>query len=920
MSEAIRDAVKAPEKKKGNQFSQVQKCNFYQPDRSPVEKILYLQRTIGNQSIQRLMKSEALQAKLTISAPGDRYEREADRVAEQVMRMPEPAVQLEASCPFAKGSSCKEKEEILQTKEMGGKTTQNSPAVESRINSLRGGGQPLPESVSAFFEPRFGHDFSQVRVHTDVKAAESTRAVNALAYTVGNDIVFAHGQYAPKAAKSKRLLAHELTHVVQQTDSFQEALPSVKNKIPQSGLGRSAGIARWRIMRVATDPVVPVRAQITLGAGVGRSRPNRSDDVRSIQDRLLELRYLSAIDHTTEYPATTGTTPVPETSLAATIVAIKLFQTNVMGIAAPDGRVDAGGNTLKNLNRAIPRPTAAELTAVTTARTGIAETVTRGVTITSATGNVPPVTVTAGTANINADVVAVQTRLVQLGHLAAGHGEAPASGVANVPVASLPLTIAAIRQFQTREVNYWLGRGVIAGTVTAGTVSPGDATLQLLNNITNYREVFPTGEDIRFRDFPRSPYTEHTGGTSFTGTASPSALSAADYATIGLTPDQTAALQYVSSHEGNFDALNTYDRARVSFGFIQFAGGRGLPPFMALLKSRNPTAFASMFQTYGVDVEFNVVGGRIMNPTIVVLDPTAGTVLRGTAAEAAIRDSARLSAIFIRAGRSADVQRAQVEAATRDYILPALCSSASYTADIIEVLDAPGGTITATHVGEAARTFRATPAYTTLVTAGRVVERTSVTSATLQTLLSSQQGLATLMDRSIQEGLGGGTARLAGAMLWVADNRGLTNITGVAALEAAVLQQVVNDFTADIDIAAMLGRTVTALRTLKIAAAAATVAVVIARMEANTARTEVDNAVMALPRKSFGASRTRLETNIPTERTQLNFAPPPATIAALRTLINGIITRLNGLTPNSTNATAMRARIRNILTSGLTPP
>jgi hypothetical protein len=769
---------------------------------------------------------------------------------------------------------------------------------------------------------RFGHDFSGARVHTDAKAAESARAINAEAYTVGSDIVFAQGQYTPKTAKGQRLLAHELTHVVQQTDSVQEAPSSAKNKISQSGLWRSAGITRRRIMRAATDPVVPVRPQITLGAGVGKSRPNRSDDVRAIQDRLLELRYLSAADHTTEYPATTGTTPVPETSLAATIAAIRLFQTEVMGIAAPDGRVDAGGNTLRNLNRAIPRPTVAELTAVTTARTGIAETVARGVATTGAIGNVPPATVTAGTANINADVVAVQTRLVQLGHLAAGHGEAPAAGVANVPVASLPLTIVAIRQFQTREVNYWLRRGVIAGTVTAGRVSPGDATLQLLNNITNYREVFPTGEDIRFRDFPRSPFTVHMGGTSFTGTASPSALPAADYTAIGLTPDQTAALQYVSSHEGNFDALNTYDRARVSFGFVQFAGARGLPPFMALLKSRNPTAFASMFQTYGIDVEFNVVGGNILNPTIVVLNPTAGTVLRGTAGETAIRDSARLSAIFIRAGRNPDVQRVQVEAATRDYILPPLGSSASYAADIIEVLDAPGGTITATHVGKAARTFRATPAYPTLVTAGRVVERTSATNATLQTLLSSQQGLATLMDRVIQEGLGGGTARLAGAMRWVADNLGLTNITGVAAHEAAVLQQVVDDFTADIDIATMLGRAVTALQTLRTAAAAAaaTVAAVIARTEANAARTEVDNAVAALPRKSFGASRTRLETNLPTERTRLNFTPPSATIAALMILINGIISRLNGLTPISINATAMRARVQGILASTLTAP
>lgn len=65
-------------------------------------------------------------------------------------------------------------------------------------------------------EPRFGHDFSQVRVHTDAKAAESARAVNALAYTIGQDVFFGLGEYMPSEITGQRLLAHELTHVLQQ--------------------------------------------------------------------------------------------------------------------------------------------------------------------------------------------------------------------------------------------------------------------------------------------------------------------------------------------------------------------------------------------------------------------------------------------------------------------------------------------------------------------------------------------------------------------------------------------------------------------------------------------------------------------------------------------------------------------------------
>ncbi len=84
---------------------------------------------------------------------------------------------------------------------------------------LRSPGKPLDQDTRAFFEPRFGHDFSHVRVHHDTQAAESARAVDALAYTVGRNIVFAPGQYTPETSDGKRLLSHELTHVVQQGQS-----------------------------------------------------------------------------------------------------------------------------------------------------------------------------------------------------------------------------------------------------------------------------------------------------------------------------------------------------------------------------------------------------------------------------------------------------------------------------------------------------------------------------------------------------------------------------------------------------------------------------------------------------------------------------------------------------------------------------
>lgn len=159
-----------------------------------------------------------LQTKLEVSAPGDTYELEAERVSERVMRMPEPRLQRECAC----GGSCdecgkkKDSRRRLQAKSAAscGHGAQEAPPQVDEV--LRSPGQPLDASTREFMESRFGHDFSTVRIHADARAAESAREVNALAYTVGRDVVFGGSQYAPHAQAGRKLLAHELTHVLQQ--------------------------------------------------------------------------------------------------------------------------------------------------------------------------------------------------------------------------------------------------------------------------------------------------------------------------------------------------------------------------------------------------------------------------------------------------------------------------------------------------------------------------------------------------------------------------------------------------------------------------------------------------------------------------------------------------------------------------------
>lgn len=110
----------------------------------------------------------------------------------------------------------------LQSKTTNQIEPSTAPPIVHEV--LRSSGQPLDSATRAFMEPRFGHDFGQVRVHTDARAANSARAVNALAYTVGRNVVFRAEQYAPGTSKGRQLLAHELAHVVQQSASVPSPL------------------------------------------------------------------------------------------------------------------------------------------------------------------------------------------------------------------------------------------------------------------------------------------------------------------------------------------------------------------------------------------------------------------------------------------------------------------------------------------------------------------------------------------------------------------------------------------------------------------------------------------------------------------------------------------------------------------------
>lgn len=187
-----------------------------------------LQRSYGNAYVQRLLKSRAVQAKLTVNPPGDKYEQEADRVAEAVTSASTAEVQRQAEEEEEEMQMKRagdqtglevqrqeEEEEMIQSKAVS-RAPEVSEDLEARIKGEEGKGEPIPDTLRASLEPHFGRDFSEARVHTDAEADSMSQQLGARAFTHGNDIFFREGDYRPESDEGKRLLSHEMTHVVQQ--------------------------------------------------------------------------------------------------------------------------------------------------------------------------------------------------------------------------------------------------------------------------------------------------------------------------------------------------------------------------------------------------------------------------------------------------------------------------------------------------------------------------------------------------------------------------------------------------------------------------------------------------------------------------------------------------------------------------------
>lgn len=252
--------------------------------------ILQLQRSIGNRAVGQLLNGNSgvvIQPKLTVNSPGDKYEQEADRAARQVVdqtsapgqptvqRQEEEELQAKPAISAIQRQGVEEEEmqmkqadtvqrqeeEELQAKSAkAGGGTRAAPGLEASIQQAKGGGRTLSDNIRAPMEQVFGADFSGVRVHTDGRSDRLNRSIQARAFTTGQDVFFRQGEYNPANRSGKELLAHELTHVVQQNGR------AVQRKIREKA---ALGI-QPQLYHSTNEPIVQATLTGTAkGVGIG---------------------------------------------------------------------------------------------------------------------------------------------------------------------------------------------------------------------------------------------------------------------------------------------------------------------------------------------------------------------------------------------------------------------------------------------------------------------------------------------------------------------------------------------------------------------------------------------------------------------------------------------------------------------------
>lgn len=580
-------------------------------------------------------------------------------------------------------------------------------------------------------------------------------------------------------------------------------------------IGKKLIIPTLRLLRRVRE--MSFTYSLELQGSVGIDGDNLTKDVEKVQNQLLKLGFLTQPYYNQErLLVAQHDKKIIAAYIVHTIESIKKFQATIIPNNPVSGLIAPNSVDLMLLQTAVLPPKQKQYAIIKRHQNMLAVKAENGqsLSLSSPVGNVQG-------GNKLKDLKKVQERLLQLGYLTNEQEELTLQAVSVEP-SQIPRTIQAIEQFQRDKVFYWVQYPTVTNTmkgISEGIIYPEDLTFKVLKEYTIYTLNFITPDqtdrkiNTSFHNYIQSRYSIDINGIRHTGNVDPEILTIEEYMSLGLSRLEAKALRYVSKNEGNFDAINTYDKAIFSYGFIQFAGKTGgLANMLAVLKHRYEQVFVQYFQYFGIDVEYAIKNGKIVHAQLVVISCQTQKAYRGIAAEQQIKQDKLLLGTFIRAAYCREVMLGQVESAKLSYVEPALQIKVNFELPIIKVWDINRTKVIDTYIGKEADNYRLSESYKTYSLNNQVEELALIFDNQLLTeIIRSEKGITTSIDLTVNQWINKTRQYFTQAIIKIATKEKLISKEDIYSIdEVKVLQQIIADNEQDTRIARRIKNILTA--------------------------------------------------------------------------------------------------------------
>jgi len=556
---------------------------------------------------------------------------------------------------------------------------------------------------------------------------------------------------------------------------------------------------------------------IVLTGSVGRGGTNKKDEVIKIMNRLKFINFFTESDYINDLVkinALGESEKIDDFTIENTINAISDYEIKIQGLKST-GVISKSGTTIKCLNAHLKEYSDSDQKVIAENISDINLTNL----VSSKEFNLQGPVGKVDSGNNSNDLNLIQNRLIEIGLLSfpKDKEETPAEifkryksdydeKSTSIKKAHIPLTIKAISTFQYNQgIELWKkskrefkGESLSARNFTQDVVEKNDITHYVLENFEKYnltvKDKANKDSKYTYTNFQKvnDSAARYGEGVADYGNFKINNLSIEELKEFGLDDTKASALQKISPNEGGFDAVNTWDRARLSFGIIQFAGnsGRGtLSKLLATIKRDYLSTFNERFAKYGINVEYQQSGSdAILNSWITVLDPVNNKTYYNKDAEDYIKNTPELVAVFIAAGHDSNVQKCQVNMFDSEYMTPSM-SKVFEEAEIafISVLKEDKTTIDKNLFGTAATEYQLNEEYKTLLEAGKINQGTiKFTGEKITSIFTGDTLLSIITDMAVIKGVRGMSIIMGKVSKYLAEQNNLITFDAVKNLNDEV--------------------------------------------------------------------------------------------------------------------------------------